>query len=142
MLMLVAGANRLFIAAGPAGLDDGRDASRRGQVRPVTEREEGVGGEDRLLGARSRFLDGDPHRIQPAHLTRAHTHNLAVSGQDDRVGLYRCADAPGECQVPPFGLGRRAPGRHAAGRRVRFELIPVLNEEPSFDPAKITARRW
>ncbi len=138
-LVFVAGANGLVITARATGLDDGRDAGGRGLIRTVTEREECIGGENRTLGARSRFLDGDPDGIQPAHLARAHSHDPTVSGEDDRVGLHRRTDAPGEGEVAPFALGRGAPGRNAAGNRIFFELIPVLNEESSFDPAKIAA---
>ena len=67
-------------------------------------------------GPRARLLDGDSHRVEPAHLARADADDLAVLRQHDRVRLDRGADAPGECEVAPLGLGGRAPGRDGLPR--------------------------
>ena len=93
-------------------------------VGAVAEREERVGGQHRPPGPRAGLLDGDPDRVEPAHLAGAHADDLAVLGQDDRVRLDRRADAPGEGQVAALGLGRRAPGRRRCRRPGRPRAGP------------------
>ena len=58
-----------MIAVTPAG---------GGGVGAVAEGEEGVRGEHRALRPLAGLLDGDPHRVEPAHLAGADAHDLTV----------------------------------------------------------------
>ena len=62
------------------------------------------------------LLDGDPDRVEPAHLAGADADELAVPGQHDRVRLDHRADPPGEGQVAA-ARRRSAAGRWRPGRR-------------------------
>ena len=71
--MLVAGGDGLIVALRPSGLDQGGHTGFGGDVGAVAEGEEGVGGQDRASMAWAPALvDGDPDRVQPAHLTGSH----------------------------------------------------------------------
>src|SRR5262245_32057633 len=99
--VLVAGRDGLVVTSRSPGLNDGGDAGSRGHVRAVAKGEECVRGQDRAPGTRAGFLDRDPYRVQPAHLTRSNAEKLPVPGHDDRIRLYHRADPPGKGQVEP-----------------------------------------
>src|SRR5271157_5516427 len=70
--VLVARSDRLVVALRSAGLDDGGDPRGRGDVRPITKREEGVRSQHGPAGSIASLIHGDSHRVKAAHLPRAH----------------------------------------------------------------------
>src|SRR5262245_2477156 len=93
--VLVARRERLVVTLRSAGLDDRGDARRGRGVGSIAEREEGVRGEHGTVGTLTRLGDGDPNRIEPAHLPRADADELPAAGEHDRVRLDGLADTPG-----------------------------------------------
>ena len=86
--------------------------------------------------------DGDPDRVEPAHLPGADADELPAPGQHDRVRLDRLADPPGEPERRPL-LGASAARRVATcpGGGVGLHRVPVLDEQAALDPAQVEARR-
>src|SRR5208283_3215892 len=104
--VLVASSDGLVVALRSAGLDDGGDPRSRGDVRPITKREEGVRSQHGPAGPIAGLFDGDSHRVKAAHLPRAHAQELSRAGDNDRIRLDHAADPPGEDKVARLALGR------------------------------------
>src|SRR3954447_17238180 len=118
-----------------AGLDQRRDAARKRLLRPVREREERVGREDRARDAvveLLRLLKRDPDGVDAALLARADADRLQVLRDHDRVRGDVLAHAPGEQQVAPLLLGD---GAGDDGHRLARLDVPVtvLHEEAAGD---------
>src|SRR2546429_6770829 len=103
--------DHFLVALGAAGLDEGRNPGTEGQLRAVGEREERIGGENRVrepMAVLAGLLERDPHRVDTAHLARADPERLQVAGKHNRVRGHVFADAPGKEEVAPERLARRA----------------------------------
>ena len=112
-----------------------------GDVGAVAEREEGVGGQHGPAGPVAGLLDGDPDRVQPAHLAGADAQELAVLGHHDRVRLdhRRRPARRTRGRARSASVGAR-PVATWPGGRVGLELVPVLGEQPALDPPQVEAR--
>ena len=98
----------LGVADAAAGLDDGRDAGRGGDVEAVAEREEGVAGAHPADGPVAGSIGGDAGRVDAVLLTGADAERPGRRlAYDDGVGADGGADRPGELEVVPL-LGRSA----------------------------------
>src|SRR4051812_20440971 len=67
----VAGLDHVLVALRAARLDDRPHAGLDRQLGAVRKREERVRREGRADEVAPRFLDREPHRVDPAHLARA-----------------------------------------------------------------------
>src|SRR5439155_11880315 len=83
--LFVGGGDHFRVVARTTRLDRGEDAGFGGLVDAVTEREEGIAGDDSASATVSRFLRGDLRRVEPAHLARARAGDHAVLRENDRV---------------------------------------------------------
>ena len=79
----------------------------------------------------------DLHGVHAAHLAGADPERRLAVGEDDRVGLHVPADAPGEEQVAPLGLGRLPLGDDLQLGAVGDDDVAVLHEQAAVDLADV-----
>ena len=133
--------DRLVVAPRAAGLDDRGHAGRGGEVGAVAEREEGVGGQHRAPGPRAGLLDGDPDRVEPAHLAGADADDLPSLASTIAFDLTAAQTRQAKARSRrSASVGARRVGTLPGGR-VGLEPVPVLDEQAPFDPAEVEARR-
>ena len=76
----------------------------------------------------ARFLDGEAHSVDAAHLSGADADRLQLAREDDGVRRDVLADAPGEEQLAPVVLGRLA--AHDLHRLARVDVgVRVLDQQ-------------
>ena len=123
----------LAVALRAAGLDDRADARVEGELRPVGEREERVGGEHRalqLVTELPRLVEREPDGVDAAHLPGADPDRLAPPREHDRVRVDVLDDRPGEEELlPEAGVGVAADDVHRV-ERVAVG-VTVLDEQPA-----------
>src|SRR3954471_1227828 len=130
------GCNHVVVAARTARLHDGPRPGLERELRTVREREEGVGRERRsceVVAELARFLDGDPHGVDAAHLSRADADRLQILDEDDGVRGNVLADAPREDEVAPLLLVGRA-ADHLPTLAFLDLAVRVLDEQAAQDP--------
>ena len=81
----------------------------------------------------ARLVDGQAHGVHAAHLARADARRRLLLGEHDRVGAHVHADLPGEHEVAPLVVGRRALGDDLHLRAVGEVDVAVLYEQPAHD---------
>ena len=77
--MFVASGDDVFVFLGSARLDDGDDAGFGSSMDRIGEGEERIRSEDASLRAFARFVDGDFHAIDAAHLAGADTDEGSIA---------------------------------------------------------------
>ena len=119
----VHGGDHILVAHGPSRLDDRCHAGVDRELRTVGEGKERIGGQgcsgEQVGLGRAGFVDGQADGVDPTRLAGANADRGAAGGDDDRVGAYVAADAPGEQEVLPLGVGGGG-GRHRAHVRARL----------------------
>ena len=109
-----------------------RDPGVDGQLRAVGEGEEGVGGHGRareIQPRRARLVDGEPYRVDPAHLARAYAGGAEALAQHDRVGAHVLAHPMANSSSPHSSLGRLALGDHLHLRALLEPGVAVLHQQ-------------
>src|SRR5262245_61433945 len=94
--VLIACGDALVVTHRSTWLNNGRDASRSGEVDVVAEGKESVGSQDRALAPLARLANRHMDGIDSAHLPGPNADYHAAPGQDDRVALDVLAHQPGE----------------------------------------------
>ena len=82
---------------------------------------------------------GNPRRVDPTHLARADADRHAVLAIDNRVGLDKLGDPPGEEHVLHLGFGRLAFTDHLQ-LRSQFD-VEVLDQYTAVDLFHVEASR-
>ena len=132
------------VALRSARLDDRAHAPFERKGRPVREGEEGVGGEDgpaRVVTELGGLVERDANGVHSAHLAGADTDGGEIGRNDDRVREDVLAHAPGEDEVAPLLLIRRA-GDDRPAVAVLDLRVGVLHEhaaEHALQPALLRA---
>src|SRR5258706_9428448 len=104
---LVGRGDHFGVAHAAAGLDERARARVEQHLDAVAEREEGVGGGDRVLERQSRglrFRRRQARAVDAAHLPGADAERGAAAAEDDGVGFHELDDAPREQEVAPLRL--------------------------------------
>ncbi len=126
-----------------AGLDHGRRAGFRRSEKPIGERKEGIGGDDRAFRETFRkarrlrrlggLLRGDPGRIDPAHLPGPDPDRRALLRIDDRIGFDIFGDAKRKFEIVELGRRRRSFGDDAQIHVVDDGIVAALHEKAAGD---------
>src|SRR5262245_52566002 len=95
----ITGGDYFIIATGPARLDDRSHTRFGGAVDGIIEWEKCVGGEDGAANPIASFFQGDFDRIDAAHLAGTGSEEHPIFRDDDRVGLHKATDDPGEAEI-------------------------------------------
>src|SRR5579883_658304 len=135
--MFVARLDRIGIAHGAAGLDDGRDAGAGGLIYIITEGEERIGSEYAALASLASLAHGHVDRIDAAHLPGADTDDHAALAQHNGVAFDVFAHQPGEMQIAHFLLGRCAFCHDLELPEIVAASIARLYEQTAVDAAII-----
>ena len=98
-----------------------------GKGKNASEASADAGGVVPELG---RFLDRDPHRVDPAHLAGADPDRLQVLHEHDRVRRDVLADAPREDEIAPLRLAQLA-GHELPGVAILDLGVGILDEHPA-----------
>src|SRR6476659_1605350 len=84
----------------------------------------------------ARLLDGDPNRVDAAHLSRSDSQSLPTPSEDDRIRRHMLDNARGEDEIVPLRIGELA-ADHLHLRAIGPRGIALLDEEAAEHPSVI-----
>lgn len=111
-IIFLAVPDRIFVADGTAGLDEGGDACLMAHLYTVVERKKGVGGEYRpgeINAELPGFLDRLPERVDPAGLSATLSDQLFIFYQRNGVGFKVFAYEVSKYKIVPLLFPRLPP---------------------------------
>ena len=90
--------------------------------------------------ALAALMDGDPRRVDPAHLARTHAEGPPATAEHDRVRLDEFGDAPCKQEIGDLGLARPRPGDDLEPSAPTVGGIGRLHQQPAAHALQIPAR--